>query len=517
MFARAVGDYQVNSSQTKSSVKLNGSQVQKTLDFSGGKRKALDTIGDDGNKRIAVEPSPPQIKEKKSTLITALSKTNSFNDTKGQFIIDGEPFDEADFEDIGIDDWNSHPGSSSTKEIEEKIQEEVQLIGSKNAPITVDQDEDYFNDSFDMDWDAADLTKPLDGPIRSSPPIPKSIQSPIQAEQPVRPPSPAKGPVFPIEDKENTSPSPDQASPSPSPAPAPVPQAEEKSLATLLFPSSSQPIPWSSSPPRPPKRSLPWLTNPDRYGPPRSTMPTQTYKKEAQIKSIVRKDPTRNISTMTVETVDWSVLGLQPPKGILAKARNEEIRREREAERKAEEVKKAVTDWIDNPILKAETMGRRKKKEEVKVKLAVEKKKPVIAKVFLSQEQLSVRKLVVEDKKSVFFTGSAGIPILETWLRIGTGKSVLLREIISGLKKAHERTPDVVAVTASTGLAACNVGGITLHSFASFGLGREPVEDLAKKIRKNKKGFDRWRRTKVLIIDESKLLGVIGVDFSFYG
>lgn len=87
----------------------------------------------------------------------------------------------------------------------------------------------------------------------------------------------------------------------------------------------------------------------------------------------------------------------------------------------------------------------------------------------------------------------------------GTGKSVLLREIISALKKAHQRNPEEVAVTASTGLAACNVGGITLHSFAAFGLGKEDVSILVKKIRKNKKGFDRWRRTKVLIIDESMI------------
>jgi ATP-dependent DNA helicase PIF1 len=60
-----------------------------------------------------------------------------------------------------------------------------------------------------------------------------------------------------------------------------------------------------------------------------------------------------------------------------------------------------------------------------------------------------------------------------------------------------------VAVTASTGLAACNVGGVTLHSFAAFGLGKEDVDVLAKKIKKNKKGHERWRRTKVLIIDES--------------
>lgn len=33
----------------------------------------------------------------------------------------------------------------------------------------------------------------------------------------------------------------------------------------------------------------------------------------------------------------------------------------------------------------------------------------------------------------------------------GTGKSVLLREIIKTLRKKHIKTPDAVAITASTG------------------------------------------------------------------
>lgn len=52
------------------------------------------------------------------------------------------------------------------------------------------------------------------------------------------------------------------------------------------------------------------------------------------------------------------------------------------------------------------------------------------------------------------------------------------------------------------GIAACNIGGVTIHSFAGIGLGRESAEDLANKIRKNKKASARWLRTKVLIIDE---------------
>ena len=123
------------------------------------------------------------------------------------------------------------------------------------------------------------------------------------------------------------------------------------------------------------------------------------------------------------------------------------------------------------------------------------KGRETVAKVFLSDEQRSVLNLVAEQKKSVFFTGSAG-----------TGKSVLLREIIKVLRDKYKREPDRVAVTASTGLAACNVGGVTLHSFAGIGLGKEAVPELVKKIKRNAKAKQRWLRTKVLIIDEISMV-----------
>ncbi|KAJ7763562.1 hypothetical protein DFH07DRAFT_738703 [Mycena maculata] len=62
-----------------------------------------------------------------------------------------------------------------------------------------------------------------------------------------------------------------------------------------------------------------------------------------------------------------------------------------------------------------------------------------VSAVFLSGEQTQILKLV-QDGKSVFYTGSAG-----------TGKSVLLREIIKTLKKKHIKSEDAVAITASTG------------------------------------------------------------------
>lgn len=133
--------------------------------------------------------------------------------------------------------------------------------------------------------------------------------------------------------------------------------------------------------------------------------------------------------------------------------------------------------------------------DEESVLAAKAKKRDQPARVFLSEEQRHVLDLVVEHKKSAFFTGSAG-----------TGKSVLMREIIQTLKKKYVREPDRVAVTASTGLAACNIGGVTLHSFAGFGLGKEDVPELVRKIKKNQKAKHRWMRTKVLIIDEISMV-----------
>ena len=56
----------------------------------------------------------------------------------------------------------------------------------------------------------------------------------------------------------------------------------------------------------------------------------------------------------------------------------------------------------------------------------------------------------------------------------------------------------------ASGIAACNIGGVTLHSFAGVGLAHEKPEQLVKKVRLNKKAMGRWLRTKVLIIDEGE-------------
>jgi ATP-dependent DNA helicase PIF1 len=118
-----------------------------------------------------------------------------------------------------------------------------------------------------------------------------------------------------------------------------------------------------------------------------------------------------------------------------------------------------------------------------------------VADVFLSDEQRAVMKAVLEEGKSVFFTGSAG-----------TGKSVLMKAIITQLKHKFRAVPDRYAVTASTGLASCILEGQTLHSWSGIGLGKEPAPELVKKVKRNQKSRQRWLRTKVLIIDEVSMV-----------
>ncbi|AGO12475.1 AaceriAER128Wp [[Ashbya] aceris (nom. inval.)] len=111
----------------------------------------------------------------------------------------------------------------------------------------------------------------------------------------------------------------------------------------------------------------------------------------------------------------------------------------------------------------------------------------------LSEEQRNVLKLA-EEGTNIFYTGSAG-----------TGKSILLRELIKKLKTIHGRQ-GAVAVTASTGLAACNIGGITVHSFAGIGLGNSSKENLLKKVKRSRKHVQRWQNCKCLIIDEISMI-----------
>lgn len=64
-----------------------------------------------------------------------------------------------------------------------------------------------------------------------------------------------------------------------------------------------------------------------------------------------------------------------------------------------------------------------------------------------------------------------------------------------------------VAVTATTGIAAINIGGQTVHSFA--GLNHQSkftgVEKLIERISRRRKVVMRWKKIKALVIDESMI------------
>ncbi|KFM23245.1 ATP-dependent DNA helicase PIF1 [Auxenochlorella protothecoides] len=101
----------------------------------------------------------------------------------------------------------------------------------------------------------------------------------------------------------------------------------------------------------------------------------------------------------------------------------------------------------------------------------------------LSPEQQRAVALV-RAGKNVFFTGCAG-----------TGKSRLLAAIMSVLP------PSTTFVTASTGLAACALGGTTIHAFAGVGRAEGGIDAMAARAGLGESA-QRWRRAAALIIDE---------------
>mmetsp|Transcript_38965 Transcript_38965/g.62447 ORF Transcript_38965/g.62447 Transcript_38965/m.62447 type:complete len:520 (-) Transcript_38965:118-1677(-) len=55
-------------------------------------------------------------------------------------------------------------------------------------------------------------------------------------------------------------------------------------------------------------------------------------------------------------------------------------------------------------------------------------------------------------------------------------------------------------------MAAVNIGGRTLHSFAGIGFGKEPVKTLLQRVRRSRRTMMRWQNSKVLIVDEVSMI-----------
>lgn len=106
----------------------------------------------------------------------------------------------------------------------------------------------------------------------------------------------------------------------------------------------------------------------------------------------------------------------------------------------------------------------------------------------LSEEQEAAIKVVLEKSTPALITGSAG-----------TGKSVVLRDLVARMRQEGE-----VAVAAPTGLAAQNVGGVTIHSLFGFPLG-QPL--FGVEFRKRAVG-DYFKSLTALVIDEISMVRI---------
>ncbi len=103
------------------------------------------------------------------------------------------------------------------------------------------------------------------------------------------------------------------------------------------------------------------------------------------------------------------------------------------------------------------------------------------------QEALSILK----QGHNAFITGAAG-----------SGKTYVLNEYIRWLK---ERGVEV-GVTASTGIAATHIGGVTIHSWSGLGIRHELSPYDLDELEGKKYLWKRFERARVLVIDEISML-----------
>lgn len=109
--------------------------------------------------------------------------------------------------------------------------------------------------------------------------------------------------------------------------------------------------------------------------------------------------------------------------------------------------------------------------------------------------------LLSAQQKSVIQSFEAGKNILVTG-GAGTGKSYLL----NFLKRNYPASR--LEITASTGIAALNVGGSTIHSWAGIGLANMPIEKIVENVfsAKASRVRRRIRQARALAIDEISMI-----------
>ncbi|MCC2667191.1 MAG: hypothetical protein K0S63_1107 [Gammaproteobacteria bacterium] len=99
--------------------------------------------------------------------------------------------------------------------------------------------------------------------------------------------------------------------------------------------------------------------------------------------------------------------------------------------------------------------------------------------------------------KNIFLTGAAG-----------SGKTYLLNQYIRYLKENHIE----VAVTASTGIAATHLQGMTIHAWSGIGVKESLTKKDLEKLLLTDRIKRNYKKTKVLIIDEISMLHKYQLD-----
>jgi hypothetical protein len=105
-------------------------------------------------------------------------------------------------------------------------------------------------------------------------------------------------------------------------------------------------------------------------------------------------------------------------------------------------------------------------------------------------------------------TQAEALTILKTGANVfltgepGAGKSYTVNEYVRYLR-GHDIEP---AITASTGIAATHIGGMTIHSWSGIGIHNSLLPQEIKRIASSKHIGKRMRATSVLIIDEVSML-----------